>query len=220
MIREDSPAANIHVVPWSVRPQPTKARFDQRHGMALVGNYAHAPNVDAALWLVQQVMPAVRLLDPGIECVLVGNAMPDVLRHIVGPGIRSVGYVEDLASVFGQVRVTVAPLTYGAGIKGKVLESMAAGIPCVCTPVAAEGLDLPDALQATVADTVAGLAAAIVRLHSDAVFNTECRNAGLAYVRQRLSERRIDELLKAAVFPPGRAIVAAEGRSPDLTPAA
>ncbi len=204
LIKQDVPSANVHVVPWSLAARPTRTRFDQRHGLAFIGNYAHAPNVDAALWLVQDVMPAVHRINPSIECRLVGSAMPDVLRQIVGPGVRSDGYVEDLAGLFDQLRLTVAPLTYGAGVKGKVLESLAAGIPCACTPVAAEGMDLPDDLQAIVAPDAASLAAAIVKLHEDAAFNAQCRAVGLSYVRQALSERRIDGLMQAALAPPAR----------------
>ena len=208
LIRQEVPDAAVHVVPWALKPHPTKIRFDQRRGMAFIGNYAHAPNLDAALWLVQEVMPAVRHLDPSIECLLFGSAMPDVLRQIVAPGVRALGYAADLAVVFDQVRLTVAPLTYGAGVKGKVYESMAAGIPCACTPVAAEGMDLPDSLQALVAEDPAQLAAILVRLHEDSDFNAACSEAGLAYARRELSEHRLDALMRAAVFGPKAAAVA------------
>ena len=202
LIRQEVPDAAVHVVPWTMTAQPTKTRFDQRRGIAFVGNYAHAPNLDAALWLVQEVMPTVRRLNPAVECLLVGAGMPDVLRQLVAPGVRALGYVDHLAGVYDQVRLTVAPLTFGAGVKGKVFESMAAGLPCACTPVAAEGLDLPDALAALVAEDPAQLAAILVRLHEDGAFNAECRAVGLAYVRRALSPRRVDELMRPALLGP------------------
>ena len=67
--------------------------------------------------------------------------MPETLRARARDDVEAIGAVGDLADIFDRVRVTVAPLAYGAGIKGKVLDSLAAGIPCVCTPIAAEGLD-------------------------------------------------------------------------------
>ncbi len=202
LIRQEIPDAPVHVVPWSLKAQPTVVRFDQRRGLAFIGNYAHAPNLDAALWLVQEVMPAVRQLNPAIECLLAGTGMPDVLRQAVSPGVRALGYVNRLPGLFDQVRLTVAPLTFGAGVKGKVYESMAAGVPCACTPVAAEGMDLPDVLQTLVAQEPAQLAAIIVRLHEDSAFNAECGKAGLSYVRQVLSEARLDELLRPALLGP------------------
>ena len=200
LMKQDVPNANIHVVPWSLKAQPTKARFDQRRGLAFIGNYAHAPNLDAALWLVQDVMPALHQINPAIECLLVGSNMPDVLRQIVGPGVQALGYVDDLAGLFNRLRLTVAPLTYGAGVKGKVYESMAAGVPCACTEVAAEGMDLPGILQSIVARDATSLAAVIARLHDDAALNAECRSVGLAYVRSSLSESRIDGLMRGAAL--------------------
>ncbi len=202
LIKQQLPGASVHVVPWAVTPRPVRARFDQRRGIAFIGNYAHSPNVDAALWLVQEIMPALHQRDPSIECLLIGSNMPDVLKQIVGAGIRPIGHVEDLSAIFEQVRLTVAPLAYGAGVKGKILDSLAAGIPCACTPVAAEGLDLPDLLQPTIAEKTAALVGVMYRLHEDPTFNAACRDAGLAYVQQRLSDGQIDKLMRDVVFGP------------------
>src|SRR6185369_14002933 len=112
--------------------------------------------------------------DPAIECLLVGSDLPTDLAKLCGYGVIAVGHVRDLAEIFDRVRLTVAPLGYGAGVKGKVLESWAAGIPCVCSPVAAEGIDVPKVLQSLVADDAAGVAAAIHRVHEDEALNEIC----------------------------------------------
>ena len=91
-----------------------------------------------------------------------------------------------------EVRLTVAPLTYGAGIKGKVIESLGAGLPCVCTPVAAEGLDLPEALQACVAESAEDLAELICNLHENEEVNLACGHAGLDYVGATFSNEKLD----------------------------
>ena len=198
VLKESLPNANVHVVPWVVLPRPTVLPIEQRHGIAFIGSYGHLPNFDAAWRLTQELMPLVRARDPSIECLLVGSNMPDVLRGAVGPGIRPVGHVEDLASVFGKVRLTVAPLAFGAGIKGKVLDSLAAGIPCVCTPIAAEGLNWSSPLLNTVCGTDSAFADTIVRLHNDTEFNAECRNAGIHFIAENHSEKEVDaRMLKA-----------------------
>jgi glycosyltransferase involved in cell wall biosynthesis len=92
-------------------------------------------------------MPLVWRDAPQIECLLVGSDMPDAMRDLARQGVVLVGAVADLGSVFDRVRLTVAPLRFGAGVKGKVLDSLASGVPCVMSPVAAEGLALPPALQ-------------------------------------------------------------------------
>lgn len=198
LLKRDLPNSRIHVIPWTVVPTPISVDFADRRGIALIGSYTHAPNLDAAWWMIQDVMPIVRKLDPSIECRLVGSGIPDGLATVVAPGITVVGHVDDLSTVLARIRLTVAPLTFGAGIKGKVIDSMAAGLPCVCTPIAAEGLDLPPLLQSIVADGPQALAEAIVRVHNDPQLNHACAEAGLAYVEQTLSEARIDALMREA----------------------
>jgi hypothetical protein len=79
-----------------------------------------------------------------------------------------------LAEVFNRVRLTVAPLSYGAGVKGKVIESLAAGVPRVCTPAAAEGLTLPEPLR-TCADGAEAIASTICDLHGQETGSEACR---------------------------------------------
>ena len=102
-------------------------------------------------------MPLLRQQVPGIELLLVGSYMPAEVSTLAAKDVVPLGYVPSLDSVFERVRLTIAPLRYGAGLKGKVLESMAAGVPCVMTTVAAEGVNLPAELQSLVADEPATL---------------------------------------------------------------
>ena len=198
LILKDVPGAKVHVVPWSVPPRPTPAPFQARSGIAFIGSYGHPPNLDAAWWLIQEVMPLVRAKNPAITCTLAGSGMPDGLLAAVAPGIRPVGYVDDLRVLLDSIRLTAAPLTFGAGVKGKVLDSWAAGVPCACTPVAAEGLALPAVLAEAIGSGAEGLANVIVRLHDDAAFNGACREAGLAYVAENLSDAKVDAGMRAA----------------------
>ncbi len=199
LLRRHLPPDRVHVLPWVVPAQPVTEPFQARRGIAFLGGYAHLPNVDAAIWLVETIMPLVWQHDSGIECLLIGSAMPEAVRRLERPGIRPVGHVPDLGAVFGTIRLTVAPLTYGAGAKGKVLDSYAAGLPCVATRVAAEGLDLPDALAAWTADDPAALAGMIAHLHADAAANQACSEAALRYVAEALSEARVDALMRRAL---------------------
>jgi glycosyltransferase involved in cell wall biosynthesis len=137
---------------------------------------------------------------------LVGSGMPEAVKRLARPGIVIIGQIDDLlARVFDRVRLTIAPLRYGAGVKGKVLDSFAAGVPCVMTPVAAEGLDLPPALQDWVSDSPAGLAQGICRLHSEVVVNTNVAASGLAYIEQGFGEDLVADALLRAI----------EGRRPE-----
>jgi hypothetical protein len=168
--------------------------------MAFIGNYAHAPNQDAARWLVEAVMPLVWQIDPTIECRLAGADITDVVQRLERPGVKILGQVDDLgAEVFDRVRLTVAPLRFGAGAKCKVLESFANATPCVMSENAADGLLLAPSLRSLVADDAAGLAALILRLHGDARAHRAASAAGLAMIRDSYSADGVEAALQEAI---------------------
>ncbi len=193
------PASKIHTVLWSTTPKPTRLPFAKRRGIAFIGGYSHEPNLDAARSLIREIMPSVRKQNPNIECLLVGHDLPEQLRQLCGDGVVAVGYVEDLAEIFDRVRLTVAPLTYGAGIKGKVIESLAAGVPCICTPVAAEGLDFPPALEGCVAEGVERFAALICQMHDDEAANDTYSRAALRYIGDVFSPESLNSAMRRAL---------------------
>jgi len=198
-LRRLVPEASVYRVPWQVSERTASAPFAARDGVAFVGSYAHAPNLDAACWLVEAVMPLVWQTDPDIECLLVGSDMPEAVRRLARPGVLVLGQVAELAEVFDRARLTVAPLRYGAGVKGKVLESFAAGVPCAMSPIAAEGLGLPEDLLALVGEDAAALAALICRLHRDADAHRKAARAGRALIRANHAEAAVTAALQAAI---------------------
>ncbi len=193
------PEARVHHVPWAVTQRIAAPCGTQRHGIAFVGGYAHAPNVDAAVWLIEAVMPLVWRHDPALTCLLAGSDMPEAVRRLARPGVEVLGEVADLGRVFDRVRLSVAPLRYGAGVKGKVLDSLASGVPCVMTPVAAEGLALPPELRALVGADPAELAALILTLHGDADARLMAAQAGRAMLHTHHTEATVFAALRAAV---------------------
>lgn len=186
LLAQALPHARIHVIAWAVPLRPVAASFISRLGVAFLADYAHAPNLKAAHRLVREIMP------------LAGSRMPAGLAG-GDPRVVPVGHVPELASLFARMRLTVASLAFGAGIKGKVLESLAAAVPCVCSAIATEGLDLPEALTRSIAGDPHGLAPAILTLHRDPALNRSAAQAGLDWPQDRLSANRIDRLLGAAV---------------------
>jgi glycosyltransferase involved in cell wall biosynthesis len=199
ILREKVPSAHVHVVPWVMPCRPVMVPFSNRHGIAFIGNYEHSPNVDAAHFLAQEIMPLVWEQDPTLECLLVGSAMPEAVRALARPGLVPVGHVSDLQEIFDRVRLTVAPLRYGAGVKGKVLASLAAGIPCIMTPVAAEGINLVTAYTQCIDSDAAALAAHIVRLHADQIAARDVISGGLSIIQNEFNEAAVDRALQAAI---------------------
>ncbi|GBQ89465.1 glycosyltransferase [Acetobacter nitrogenifigens DSM 23921 = NBRC 105050] len=194
------PTANVHVVPWSTPLTPEPLPFHERRSVAFVAHYGHAPNLDAAKWLVDEILPLIREASPEIELLLVGSAMPDaVVRMDDAPGVRVLGHVAELPALLRSVRLTVAPLRFGAGIKGKVLESWAAGLPCVATPIALEGLPLPSPLEICLARTAREFADAVVGLYHDAQRSTEIGARARAIVAQQFNAEAVEQALKRAL---------------------
>jgi len=200
LLGERVPANKVHVVPWTVPVRPCAVPFAERAGLAVISQFGHPPNPDSVYWLTRHVMPLVWAEDPLFRCLIAGygwaaDSLPnrDERVEIVGP-------VDDLMQVFSRVRLTAAPLRFGAGIKGKVLESFAAGIPCVMSAVAAEGIPLPPVLQALVAGNAEDMARIILTLNRDEAANEAAAKAGLAMIAAETSEQRVLEAM-AAILP-------------------
>lgn len=114
----------------------------QRSGLLFVGGFAHQPNRDAVLWFAREVFPLVRRALPDIEWRIVGREPPPEILALAGNGILVEGVVSELQldSFYRTSRLVVAPLRFGAGVKGKVVEAMGQGIPVVTTAIGAEGI--------------------------------------------------------------------------------
>ena len=172
--------SNIH------DPEPVGPGFDEREGLLFVGSFWHAPNVDAVLWLAREVLPLVRERLPGLRTRIVGAGAPAQIRALASDEIEIAGQVPDLRPDLKSARVSLAPLRYGAGVKGKVGEAMAFGLPVVTTTVGAEGMGIEPARHALVADDPRAFADAIVEAHERRELWESLRDAGreLIAVRQ------------------------------------
>ena len=198
LLRQIAPDVVVRVIPWTVPLRDIARVTGQPLEIAFIGGYRHLPNVDAAKWAAQSIMPLLRGKVPAIDLLLVGSHMPKEVSALAAKDIVPLGYVPSLDSVFARVRLTIAPLRYGAGLKGKVLESLAAGIPCVMTTVGAEGLDLPAELQTLVADEPDALADRIAMLCQDCGEYRRIVEAGKAYIAANYSAERIDAMIREA----------------------
>ncbi|MFG6087452.1 class I SAM-dependent methyltransferase [Stenotrophomonas indicatrix] len=171
----------------------------QRAGILFVAGFAHGPNVDAAKWLVESVMPQVWARHPGVKLSLVGSNPTDAVRALADDHVEVTGFVsdEELARRYGAARVAIVPLRFGAGVKGKVVEAMQQGLPLVTTGVGAQGLIGLDAV-ATVADEADDLAAGVLSLlEDDALWLQRSRDAA-SYCRQQFSRDALGRALESA----------------------
>jgi glycosyltransferase involved in cell wall biosynthesis len=176
--------------------------YDVREHIVFIGGFNHPPNVDAVVYFVQEILPLVVTRLPDVVFVIVGSNSPDQVRQLAGKNVRVLGYVENVTPIFEQARVAVAPLRFGAGVKGKVNQSMAYGVPTVVTPIAAEGMHLVDEDNAMIADDPVRFADAIIRLWTSKTLWERISANGRENVREHFSvesaSRHIDELLEFA----------------------
>jgi glycosyltransferase involved in cell wall biosynthesis len=135
--------------------------------LLFTGTMSYPPNAQAARWLVERVLPAIRARRPDVTLTIVGRDPPAAVRQLAGAGVTVTGRVPDLASHFAGAAVVVAPLLSGSGTKLKVLEAMAAGRPVVATTVGAEGIEARDGEHLRVADAPEEFAAAVAALLDD-----------------------------------------------------
>ena len=171
------------------------------HGRAdllFVGNYVHMPNRDAARHFVADIWPLVQPQLPGAVARFAGLPVPEV-EALAAPGVLITGHVPDLAPLYAASRVAIAPLRFGAGIKGKVLEAMGNGLPVVMTPVAAEGTGAVDGEHARIAATPAAFADAVVALYTDDVQWLRLAQAGQRLVETRFSYAAVKSALAATL---------------------
>lgn len=157
----------VYTVPLGDARRQSPIPFPDRSGIVFVGNFNHPPNVEAVRVLCEDVLPKMdqRLLEAH-PVYIVGNAMNDTVRNYGQrlPYVRMVGWVPSIEPYLERARVSVLPLTYGAGIKGKLVQALMTGTPSVSTRVGTEGLELQNGEHVLVADDPADFAAAVSRL--------------------------------------------------------
>jgi putative sugar O-methyltransferase len=190
MLARELPTAQVRVLPLlrDVPPRLEAPGPERRHDILFIGTYQHPPNADGAIYFAREVWPLVRTQLPGARFLVAGSAVtPEVAALATEEGVEVVGFVQDLEALMNQVRVSVAPLRYGAGLKGKIASALQAGLPTVATTIAAEGVALTDGNEILIADTPEDMAAAVVRLYSDDRLWCDLASRGFDFLRREYS---------------------------------
>jgi O-antigen biosynthesis protein len=187
ILAREVPRATVMVQSLIHEATGSKVPFAEREGLLFVGGYRHPPNVDAALYLVREIVPLLRERLPGVPLYMVGSNPPKAILDLTGAGIEVLGYVPDLEPWFARCRVSVSPLRYGAGVKGKVIYAMSHGLPVVATRASIEGMHLAEGEEVLVGDDAASFADAVVRLYRDEALWKRLSLAGAASVERHFS---------------------------------
>ena len=165
-----------------------------------VGGFQHPPNVDAVEYYVEQIWPVFRKLCPDVPTYVIGSRMPDRLRQMgVEHGLEMLGFVEDLTPYYDTCALSIAPLRYGAGVKGKVNQALSFGLPVVGTPVALEGMGLVHREHVLIESEPESFAAAMAEVYSDDSLWCQLSRNGRLSLEGRFTPKVAQDALKSAL---------------------
>jgi glycosyltransferase involved in cell wall biosynthesis len=200
-ILRERPAARVVVIPNIHRVREVVPGFEARprHSVLFVGGFVHAPNVDAVMFFCRDILPSLRRALPDVNVTIVGDRPPREILELRGDGVAVTGWVPEIAPYLDSHCVGIAPLRFGAGMKGKVGEALAAGLPMVTTSIGAEGMDLEDGITAMIADSPQAFADAVARLCTDPTLHGRLSKEGRAHVQRRWDLTAIEGKLVAAI---------------------
>lgn len=205
------PEATIRIVPTVHELRTPVPPLDQRAGVLFVGGFEHTPNVDAAIRLVEDVMPKVWEQMGEVPVTIVGGSAPQTVKDLASSLVTVAGWVEDLDPLIDSARAQVVPVTWGAGLKGKITQSLADGLPVVTTPIGAEGLDAVDGGQLMIGETDDELAERVIRVLQEDDLWQRLSSAGQALAEACCSPRRMADTLEELLDLAGRGSELAAG---------
>ena len=166
LIRELAPTVKTFMLPLTQDIPGCRRPFSERKDIVFIGGFNHLPNVDAVKYFSTEIMPLIRELLPGVRFIVVGSNPPEELSQYACKDIEIRGFVANLAEVFDICRVSVAPLRFGAGMKGKIVTSLSYGVPCITTTIGAEGMGLSHGRNILIADDAVTCAQAVVDVYN------------------------------------------------------
>jgi len=181
------PDSDVRIVSNIHRIFGSQKAFAERCDLFFIGAFAHPPNTDAVIWFCREIFPRVLAEEPEVRFSIIGADPPGQVRALASEAVRVLGYVPDVTPFFDCCRLSVAPLRYGAGVKGKVNQSLAHGLPVVATTQAVEGMFLEDEESVLIADEPQNFADALLRLYRDPVLWERLSHGGLAVMDAHFS---------------------------------
>jgi glycosyltransferase involved in cell wall biosynthesis len=200
-LHEHDPSLRLVTIPLLLEIHGSRKPYSKRKDIVFIGGYQHTPNIDAVKYFVQEIWPLITLKLPEVKFLILGSNMPEEVKMLGSvPGVEAIGFVETIDEYFDSCRITVAPLRYGAGIKGKIGTSASFGVPSVATTLAIDGMGMQPGNDILVADTPEDFAQQVISLYTSEELWCRVSANSLAFVERRYSLRagkeRIIELLE------------------------
>ena len=186
----------LYYLPFMVTKLPDSSNFpefEQRTNFMTIGNLLHGPNVDSVLYLKKEIWPLIKKQLPQAQLYIYGNYAPQHILelHNQKQGFYIMGWADSVAHVMQKARVCLAPLRFGAGLKGKLLDAMLYGTPGVTTSIGAEGMYGDLLTPGVIADTPESFAERSVAIYSDKIKWQQNAQRGVEIIKARYNGKAI-----------------------------
>jgi glycosyltransferase involved in cell wall biosynthesis len=194
-VREEVPGKPMSVIPTIHSLQVRGPAADKREGLLFIGNFNHSPNRDAVDYFMREILLLIRKSLPDIKFDVIGGNAPPEFQSYASKAVEFHGFVPDITPFFNRSKVFVAPLRFGAGVKGKIGDALSYGLPVVTTSVGASGMGFANEHQAMIADTPEEFAAAVVRVHTDRHLWQQLSDAGYEHIEKHFSPEVVEKTI-------------------------
>ncbi len=203
LLREIAPDIPVALLSNIHKLNVTNNPFDNRHHILFIGNFNHPPNCDAMDYFLNNIFPLLHTKKPEIQLLIIGNDLPEKIKKRASSNIIIKGFISDIEPIFNNIKLSIAPLRYGSGVKGKINSSMAFGVPVIATTVAAEGMGLSHEKDVMISDTAEGFCDAIIQVYEDETLWRNLVTGGLANIEQcfsfELVEKQLRDIIKGSL---------------------
>ncbi len=181
------PDAQVMLLSTIHEPLGVDKPFAEREGLLFIGGFRHPPNTDAVLWYGSEILPRLRERLPGVKTYVVGIDPPATIKALAAEDLVITGHVPDLTPYLTGCRLSVSPLRYGAGVKGKVNHAMSFGLPVVATTPSIEGMHLTPGIDVLVGDDPESFVDAVARAYRDQELWATLSEGGRENIRKHFS---------------------------------
>jgi len=185
----DKPVA---IIPTIHPPHDGGRAFAERQNLLFIGNFNHAPNRDAVEFFVEKMLPLIHKTLPEVKLDVIGSNAPDHFQAYTSEGVNIHGYVPNTEGLFQSTRVFVAPLRFGAGVKGKIGDALSYGVPVVTTDVGAEGMHFEHGHQVLLANTPEEFAKSVIETYTNPELWQRLSDAGHEHVAKYFSPEAVE----------------------------
>lgn len=188
-LHDEEPSLKFAILPNIHTEHENVAGFDGRKNMFFLGGFQHMPNIDSAKYLVHDIWPIIKHKVPDAKLYIVGSSPTDEIKKLASNGIVVTGFVKDLSPYYDENKVMLVPLRFGSGIKGKITQSLAMGMPVITTSIGAEGINLVDGDSCMIANTKEDFAEKAIQVYSDKKLWQKLSQNGLTVAKDYSPER-------------------------------